>query len=168
MAHYAELNEENIVVNVVVVGNDITHDENGVEQEQLGIDYLNDLLPDSGTWIQTSYNHNTRTNYAAIGFRYNAELDRFEMTEPPPLYPSWTFDDETGTYTEPLPRAGKAWWWDEETVSWIRGAEPPWHKGWDDDTGWDCGTPDMETMPDIIEEGEHYWDGDQEKWILKD
>ena len=70
MAHFAEIDEDNIVVTVVVVHNDVTTID-GVEVEQRGIDFLNDLLPDSGTWVQTSYNHNFRTRYAGIGYLWD-------------------------------------------------------------------------------------------------
>ena len=53
MARFAELDENNIVLQVIIVGNEITTIDD-VEVEQRGIDFLNDLFPDSGTWVQTS------------------------------------------------------------------------------------------------------------------
>ena len=58
MAHFAELDESNIVQRVVVIGNEMILDENGEEDETLGDAYLRDLLPGSGPWLQTSYNGN--------------------------------------------------------------------------------------------------------------
>ena len=91
--------------------------------------------------------------------RYNPDKHRFEHTES--LYPSWVFDDETGTSKPPADQPGTAWWWNEDLVSWERAEEPPWNRGWNDDTGWDIGTPDMENWPGV----NHYWDGDKEEWI---
>tara|TARA_B100000131_G_scaffold306206_1_gene333026 strand:+ start:1961 stop:2479 length:519 start_codon:yes stop_codon:yes gene_type:complete len=170
MAHFAEVNEDNIVVNVIVVGNEVLLDENGVEQESLGVAFLNDFYPDSGTWIQTSYwtianEHKLggtplRGNYAGIGMRYNPDKDRFECTEPPLDYPSFTFDEETAVFTPPTEQPGTAWWY-QEPDGWVKPVEPPWHRGWDDNNGWDVGTPDLDNFPG---DG-HYWDGDKEEWI---
>jgi hypothetical protein len=169
MAHFAEIDENNIVTRVLIVGNEVLLDENDVEQESLGIAHLKEWFPDSGTWVQTSYGtfQNThmfggtpfRGNYAGVGMRYNPDKDRFEHTQP--FYPSWVFDDETGTSKPPIDRPGEAWWWDEDSVSWKRGDEPPWHRGWDDNNGWDVGDPDMESWPGA----DYYWDGDKEEWI---
>jgi hypothetical protein len=73
MAHFAEV-IEGVVHRVLVVGNQNITDENGVEQEHLGLQWL---PPTEGAWIQTSYNHNFRGTYAGIGYRYDAEQDVF-------------------------------------------------------------------------------------------
>jgi hypothetical protein len=79
MAHFAELDDNNTVLRVVVVANEVITDKNGVEQEDLGIGYLFGIL--GGTWKQTSYNANFRGKYAHIGDRYDAELDEFITPE---------------------------------------------------------------------------------------
>jgi hypothetical protein len=115
MANFAELDENNIVVNVLVVADDITT-INGVENEQLGVDFLNDLFPDSGTWIQTSYNNNIRFNYAGIGHTYDAENDTFYEPQP---YPSWTLDENfMWQPPNPMPDDDKSYEWNEETQAW--------------------------------------------------
>lgn len=76
MAHFAELDEHNEVLRVIVVDNTVTHVD-GVEDEQLGIGYLDDLFPGSGTWVQTSYNNNMRERYAGPGMTYDPVLDEF-------------------------------------------------------------------------------------------
>lgn len=76
MAHYAELDTNNIVLRVLVVHNEVTH-VNGVEDEKLGEAFLSTLFPDSGRWIQTSYNANIRKRYAGIGYIYDEERDEF-------------------------------------------------------------------------------------------
>ena len=80
MAHFAELNETNIVTNVIVVHNNELLDENGSESEQKGIDFCVNLL--GGTWIQTSYNKNFRGTYAGIGYLYDLINDVFVAPEP--------------------------------------------------------------------------------------
>jgi len=75
MAHFAELDENNIVTRVIVVKNDVLLDENELESEQKGIDFC--VAHYGGQWIQTSYNANFRKNYAGIGYFYNQDLDGF-------------------------------------------------------------------------------------------
>ena len=115
MAHFAELDENNKVLRVLVVSND-TIIVDGVENEQLGIDFLNDLYPDSGTWVQTSYNANIRKNYAGKGFQYDADLDAFI---PPKRYPSWVLDTDRCIWVPPIdyPDSG-SYEWNEETQTW--------------------------------------------------
>lgn len=80
MAHFAQLDENNIVINVIVVGNEKLIDENGFESEEKGIEFCTNLF--GGTWIQTSYNASIRKNYAVIGGRYDEEKDIFLGIEP--------------------------------------------------------------------------------------
>ena len=91
MAHYAELDTNNIVQRVLVVSNDVTHVD-GVEDEALGATFLATLLPDSGRWVQTSYNGNIRVRYAGIGYTYDRERDEF-------VPPGWVLID--GVWTAP-------------------------------------------------------------------
>jgi len=79
VAHFAELNTDNIVLRVLVIDNDVITDENGDEQENLGIGFLFGLL--GGVWKQTSYNANFRGKYAGIGDFYDADLDEFVTPE---------------------------------------------------------------------------------------
>ena len=74
MAHFAKL-EDNIVTQVIVVNNEVLKDENGIEQEALGIAFCEELF--GGTWIQTSYNGNFRGTYAGTGMLYDQEQDIF-------------------------------------------------------------------------------------------
>jgi len=88
LAHFAQLNEENIVTQVIVVANQDTADQDGVESEAVGIAFCTSLL--GGNWKQTSYNGNIRKNYAGIGYKYDATLDAFI---PPQPFASWTLDE---------------------------------------------------------------------------
>ena len=113
MAHFAQL-ENNIVTKVIVVSNQDTADEHGVEKEDIGIAFCSNLL--GGTWKQTSYNNTIRKNYAGIGYTYNEGLDAFV---PPKPYPSWTLNNETALWDSPTPYPTEGrHTWNEETLSW--------------------------------------------------
>ncbi|MCH2439400.1 MAG: hypothetical protein MK182_09895 [Acidimicrobiales bacterium] len=116
MAHFAELNESNEVVNVVVLGDDNTADADGVEDEAIGIAWLLARSPDS-QWVQTSYN-NIRFRYARIGMTFDAGRDAF--IEPSP-FPSWMLNDSTTEWEAPtpMPDDGNVYYWDEDTTSWV-------------------------------------------------
>ena len=77
MAHFAEIDQDNKVLRVVVVANEDTADENGNEVEQIGKDFCNRLL--GGNWVQTSYIGNFRGKYAGIGDIYDPVLDVFVL-----------------------------------------------------------------------------------------
>lgn len=121
MAHFAELDANNVVLRVIVVGNKDTADANGVEKESIGAAFCERLF--GGTWKQTSYNGSIRKNYAGIGYAYRADIDAFV---PPKPYPSWVLNDkaqwdapvpmpaDAGTGTPP-----KQYIWDEATQSWV-------------------------------------------------
>ena len=122
MAHFAKLDENNVVTEVHVVANKDTSDANGVEKEYIGQAFLEKLF--GGTWKQTSYNGNIRKNYAGIGYTYNADIDAFV---PPQPFASWTLNNETAQWEAPTPMpadAGtgeppKMYSWDEATTSWV-------------------------------------------------
>jgi hypothetical protein len=116
MAHFAQLNEENLVTQVIVVANQDTADQDGVENEAIGIEFCTNLL--GGKWVQTSYNANIRKNYAGVGYKYDAALDAFI---PPQPFASWTLNNETAQWEAPTPYPDdeKRYTWDEETTSWV-------------------------------------------------
>jgi len=121
MAHFAELDANNVVLRVIVVGNKDTADAAGVEKEHIGAAFCERLF--GGTWKQTSYNGNKRKNYAGIGYSYDADRDAFI---PPKPYNSWVLVEETCQWKAPVDMpadAGtgeppKMYSWDEATVSW--------------------------------------------------
>lgn len=118
MAHFAEVDENNIVLRVLVV--DDLHESNGQE-------FLAETLGLGGTWLKTSYNTHAgvhsnggtpfRKNYAGIGYSYDEALDAFIAPKP---YPSWVLDEETCTWEAPvaMPTDGGQYVWNEETTSW--------------------------------------------------
>ena len=127
MAHFAQLDENNVVTQVIVVSNNELLDASGVEREEMGIGFCQRLF--GGNWKQTSYNHNFRKRYAGIGYTYNAELDAFI---PPKPFPSWVLDNDEANWKAPVAMpadAGmgegqKMYTWNEETTSWDEVAVP--------------------------------------------
>jgi hypothetical protein len=120
MAHFAELDENNVVKRVIVVDNKDTSDANGNEIESIGVAFCQKLL--GGNWKQTSYNGSIRKNYAGIGYTYRADIDAFVAPQP---FPSWTLDaDAQWQAPVPMPTDGKMYSWDEAAQAWteIEGA----------------------------------------------
>jgi hypothetical protein len=109
MAHFAELDADNIVVRVLVVPN---------EQENRGHDYLATDLGLGGTWVQTSYNATIRKNYAGIGYTFDSVRDAFI---PPKPFASWNLNEDTCNWEAPVayPDDEKMYTWDEATTSWV-------------------------------------------------
>lgn len=108
MAHFAELDENNIVKQVLVVPNSVEH---------YGELYLSRDLGLGGTWKQTSYNGTIRKNYAGIGYTYDETRDAFI---PPKPYNSWTLDEDTCLWDAPrgYPIDGLMYQWNEELLDW--------------------------------------------------
>lgn len=117
MAHFAELDATNTVTRVVVISNDDILDENGVEQEQLGIDLCIQHVGE-GNWVQTSFNNNFRKMFGQPGMVYAPDADVFY--DPISPFPSWILDSNYDwTPPTPIPSVGGPYKWDEETVSWV-------------------------------------------------
>ena len=122
MAHFAQLDENNVVTQVIVAGNQDTSDASGVEKEYIGAAFCEKLF--GGTWKQTSYNGTIRKNYAGIGYTYNADIDAFV---PPKPFASWLLNEETAQWEAPTPmpedvgtgEPPKMYSWDEATTSWV-------------------------------------------------
>jgi len=115
MAHFAELNDNNVVTRVIVVANKDTADANGNEVESIGVAFCQKLF--GGNWKQTSYNGSIRKNYAGIGYSYDAGRDAFISPQP---YPSWVLDENADWEAPvPMPNDEKMYSWDESTQSWV-------------------------------------------------
>ena len=114
MAHFVRI-ENGVVVQGIVVSNQDTADEHGVEKEEIGIAFCFNLL--GGTWKQTSYNGNIRKNYAGIGYTYDETLDAFV---PPKPFASWLLDTDKAQWKAPvdMPNDDKRYTWNEATTSW--------------------------------------------------
>ena len=136
MAHFAKLDENNVVTQVIVVDNkDITDPHTGQEDEIIGIAFCKKTF--GGNWKQTSYNGNIRNNYAGVGYSYNAALDAFV---PPQPYASWTLNNETADWVSPLgprPTLTEA---EVASLSYYRWNEDAYQA--DNTTGWELVTPE--------------------------
>jgi hypothetical protein len=117
MAHFAKINEDNIVTDVIVVSNLELIDENGNESELKGIEFCKSIF--DGEFVQTSYNNKIRKNYAGVGFLYDPERDAFI---PPKPFESWILNEENCQWeaplTKPEPMIDYYYEWDEENQSW--------------------------------------------------
>lgn len=123
MAHFAQLDENNVVREVVVVANDDVENLPFPESEPVGIAFLNSVLP-GNTWAQTSYNNNFRVRYAILGgtFVPDTQASAYGGFLPPKPYPSWIYVDADCSWTAPVPYPddGGNYYWDEQTLSWVR------------------------------------------------
>jgi hypothetical protein len=128
MASFAKLNSENIVTTVVSVVNEVLKDSNGIEQENIGIEFLKNLYNEpNAIWKQTSYNTNSgvhllggtpfRKNHAGIGYTYDEIRDAFI---PQKTYNSWVLNETTCNWESPVayPQDGNKYKWNEQTLSW--------------------------------------------------
>lgn len=115
MAHFAELNERNEVVRVLVVNDSANVDADGNENEEYGAALCSEIF--GGRWKQTSYNGTFRKAYAGPGFVYRADLDGFQ---PPAPYASWSFNDGSWQWEAPVPMPadGDFYYWDEQETAW--------------------------------------------------
>lgn len=115
MAHFAQLDENNIVMQVIVVHNNELLDENNQESEIKGIAFCQSLF--GGNWVQTSYNSNFRKNYAGIGFTYDSLRDAFIAPKP---FSSWSLNEDTCHWQPPVPRPNdeKIYSWNENNLNW--------------------------------------------------
>lgn len=123
MAHFAQLDENNIVIQVIVVHNNELLD-NGVESESTGINFCKSLYGIDTVWKQTSYNGSSRKNFAGVGFSYNALRDAF--LEPKP-YTSWVLNNDTYRWESPIPYPNddRLYAWDDYTNNWVDIGELP-------------------------------------------
>jgi len=115
MASFTKIGLNNKVIEVQSVVNEVLHDSNGVEQENIGIDFLTKLTG-WAIWKQTSYNGNFRKNYAGIGMTYDEDRDAFIPKKP---FNSWILNETTCLWDPPVakPTSGR-YSWNEETKQW--------------------------------------------------
>jgi hypothetical protein len=108
MAHFAEIDDNGLVLRVLVVSDG---------HEGRGQDYLAHDLGLGGTWIQTSYNATIRKNYAGVGMTYDADRDAFIAPQP---FASWVLNEDTCQWEAPIayPTDGLMYDWNEEIADW--------------------------------------------------
>ena len=117
MAHFAQLNDNNVVTQVIVVANEELLFE-GVENETQGVIFCRSLFGNDTKWVQTSYNGNIRKRYAGIGYTYDADKDAFIAPQP---YASWVLDADFN-WQPPVEMPvveGKSFVWFEPNREWI-------------------------------------------------
>ena len=145
MAHFAQLDDNNVVTQVIVVGNSDTADVNGVESENIGVAFCQSLLGAETNWKQTSYNSNMRGNYAGIGMKYMTGVATLgvgstDVFMPEQPHASWTISTSAAQWVSPLGdaptltdeqrAAGSYYTWDESAYQA------------DNSTGWTLTTPE--------------------------
>ena len=114
MAHFAQINSDNVVTQVIVVSNDDCGGGNYPESDPIGAAFCTNLL--GGTWKQTSYNNNFRKRYAGIGYTFDAGRDAFIAPKP---YPSWTLNETTCDWEAPVAKPEEGiWTWNEANQEW--------------------------------------------------
>jgi hypothetical protein len=121
MAHFAKLDDDNMITQVIVVSDADCKDQDGNEVEAIGVAFCNNLL--GGRWVQTSYNGNIRKRYAGIGYSYNEQYDVFIAPKP---FDSWTLNTTTFDWDPPVPYpAGDSnsenpsyYTWNENNQTW--------------------------------------------------
>ena len=116
MAYFAKIGKGNIVTKVHTLDNSVLL-KDGVENEQQGVEFLQNLWGNRDLYIQTSYNGTFRKNYAGVGYKYDQAKDAFI---PPNPYPSWVLNEDTFRWNAPIemPNDDKEYYWDEESTSW--------------------------------------------------
>ena len=167
MAHFAKIDENNVVVYVTVVPD---------EQEHRGQEFMAELGLE-GTWIQTSYNTHCNKhaygktplhgNYAGIGWEW---LPDEQIFVPPKPHPSWILNTETAMWDSPVPydeTKHKGYWWDEDVQDWVKPPSPHPTWVWSDDmfedfAGW---IPPVEA-PSEDGDTEYEWDEDSQTWVV--
>lgn len=121
MAYFAKLGTGNIIEQVISINNSVITDSNGVEQEQLGVDFINKLYNTRDVWKQTSYNGNFRKNYAGIGYQYDQTRDAFISPKP---FNSWILNESTCIWEAPIAipttklENNQYYSWNESIINW--------------------------------------------------
>jgi hypothetical protein len=117
MAYFAKLGTGNIIEKVISINNSVITDSNGIEQEQLGVDFINKLYNTRDVWKQTSYNRTFRKNYAGVGYQYDQQRDAFIAPKP---FNSWILNKDTCRWEAPVayPQDDNRYTWNESTLTW--------------------------------------------------
>ena len=121
MAHYAKIDENNVVERVEKLDDFYEWTDTGELSEQNAIAYLRKIWGESTNWVKTSYNANIRGMYAGIGDIYRADLDKFVSAKPAGM-DSWVFNEEILQWEPPIPMPPadetRTWEWNEELQKW--------------------------------------------------
>jgi len=171
MAHFAQLDENNTVTWITHLDDSLITDENGVEQESLGIQHIHNTIPGSEnyTWKQTSLSGSFRFRYALLGGYYDEALDAFI---PRKEHDNWIFDSNKLEWIPPVPKPDQTvdgddivrHYWDQEAGSWIEFRETKRFASWSasfDDEGYLSWNPPKPFPTD----GSYKWDEELQDWV---
>ena len=164
MAHFAQLDNSNVVVTVIKVANDALLDDNNLEKEELGIAFCKNLFGEETRWVQTFYSNSKRKHFAGIGFIYNSRADIFIEAMP---QKGMVLNEETLNWEYPTqpPLDGFLYNWDQEDESWIPIQKP--FPSWSAD--YELGIyVAPSSRPEETETVEYYWDEDTVSWLSID
>ncbi len=160
MAHFAEINETNTVLRIIVVDNDDILDGDGNESEAIGQQFCTDLL--GGTWVQTSYNNNSKGRYAEGGGTWDPDRGVFLRRKP---FPSWVLNEDTTEWDPPTPVVVGCMW-DEDAASWVPPESPFPSWTWDATDGrWEPPVPHPTTDPTTADGLLYDWDEATTSWV---
>lgn len=116
MAYFAQLDDDNVVLQVIAISDKDAPDPAPDNSESLGQAFISDVLGLPGLWKQTSFNGKFRGRYAGIGFTYDADRDQFIAPQP---FPSWTLNDDCEWQPPiPYPTDGEPYEWNEDSQEW--------------------------------------------------
>jgi hypothetical protein len=117
MAHFAQLDKDNTVLQVIVVANEEIM-ENGIESETKGTTFCKSIFGEDTVWVQTSRNRNFRKNFGGFLYVYDSTRDAFIAPKP---FESWILDEATCQWQAPTPYPtdDKLYTWDEPSLTWL-------------------------------------------------
>lgn len=121
MAHFAQINENNLVLQVIVIDNSVVEDLPFPESEPIGVAFCQELFGTDTNWVQTSYNASFRYNYAGTNYVFDSTPTPYGVFISPKPYPSWLLNTETYKWQAPVPypNDGKSYYWDEQAQEWV-------------------------------------------------
>jgi hypothetical protein len=124
MAHFAQVDSNWVVQQVIAVDNSVLLNEQRVECDWLGEQFCQQLYGAHTKWIQTSYNGNKYKNFAGVGYTFDPHRNAFIPLKP---YASWVLNEESCRWEAPVlyPSDGQIYQWDEDSLSWILGEQLP-------------------------------------------
>lgn len=163
MAHFAKLDENNVVTEVIVVSNVELNDLPFPESEPIGVQFCKLLYGPLTNWKQTSYNGNFRKQFAGIGGTYSEVGDVFVLSKPV-RFPSWVLNSNYD-WVPPIPRPNdNVYIWNESTVSWDVVPQPyPSWTAQGDPLKW---VPPVMPPGPVSPDGSPYvWDEASQSWI---
>ena len=122
MAHFARVNKDWIVEQVIVVKNEVLQNDLGIECDWLGEQFCQQLFGLDTKWIQTSYNGRIYKNFASVGYTFDTQRNAFISPKP---YESWVLDESTCRWEAPVPYPsdGGLYSWDEENQDWVKSTD---------------------------------------------